>query len=93
MEDIEDRIACVVATQQQFAASGFSLIETLEVKHVVMEWLLSQPFQVRDQTLGVREANVANIVLLNGLWDLCAKHGIVLDTTQKVLLYQDYLDD
>ena len=93
VEEIEDRIAHVAANQKLFAASGLSLIETLQVKHVVMEWLFSQPFRIRDQTLGVREANEANIVLLNGLWDLCAKHGIVLDTAQKVLLYQDYLND
>ena len=41
VEEIEDRIAHVAANQKLFAASGLSLIETLQVKHVVMEWLFA----------------------------------------------------
>ena len=61
-----------------------------------MEWVSAQPKEMVCQIcqiVGTREATEGNIHLLDGLWELCAKHGIVLDVAAKIALYQDLLED
>jgi len=94
VEKAEESIVSVLEAREQFDRSGMTIPQALEFNHVVIQWVLGQEGLVtKALMINVRRATKENIANLNGLWDLCAKHGIVLSDDEKIELYQDFLDD
>jgi hypothetical protein len=93
IEKIEERIVTLLEERKHNQGNGFSLVEHIAFRHVVMEWVFTQPPELIDRIVGVRGATEGNITLLNPLWDMFVKYGIALTIPQKVELYQDLLDD
>jgi hypothetical protein len=93
VERAEESIINTSEAKEEFKRRGVSLIEELKTNHVVMEWSLGQPSNIATEILRPDKATSENISALDGLWAMCAKHGIELDEEQKIALYQDFLDD
>jgi hypothetical protein len=94
VDGAEDRILSVLSAKAEFEKMGMPLSKALEFNHVVMQWVLGQEGLVTKACMiNVRSATKGNISNLDGLWELCAKHGIVLSEEEKISLYQDFLDD
>jgi hypothetical protein len=85
----------MVALEMTKSPQGMAMpiIEALEIRHVVMGWVLDQKPSVVKELSSVKTATGENISALNELWELCARHGIQLGKEQKIALYQDFLDD
>jgi hypothetical protein len=75
------------------ASDELSIVEALMKKRVVANWVFGQARQAPDLVLQIVKSEAAtneNFALLDGLWALCAKHGIVLNNEQKCTLFIDF---
>jgi hypothetical protein len=93
LEGVEHGIETAADTQDQRSNEGPSLLRGLKHQHVVRDWVFTQSSATVNRIMGVLGATEGNMDLLAGLWELCAKHGIVLTPQQKIELYQDFLDE
>jgi hypothetical protein len=96
IKNVEDRIISAIKAKAELESRGFSVIDGLKMNHVVMEWVLAQAQRRRgalERIAKVQKAAQDNVSLLDGLWALCAQHGIALDIEQQIALYQNFLDD
>jgi hypothetical protein len=93
VENVESRIAAALQRQNELVGVDSSFLGCLKDSQMVYEWVFSQPSEFINRVLGVREATEKNVDLLNGLWELCSKHNIELETDEKVALYRAFLGD
>ena len=94
VETLDQRITAAIEVARKGNGEGIALCEALRVKQIVKKWTLSHPSsKSRFEILRVRGATSGNISLLDGLWSECKQRGVDLTTEQKVLLYQDFLDE
>jgi hypothetical protein len=93
VEGAENGIVSAVAAKAELEEIGVFPPEALAMNHVVMQWVLGQEPSVCRAIVSAGPATKENIGALDGLWEMIARHGIVLDEAQKIALYQDFLDD
>ena len=92
MPSTEETITGTLQLFDEHRDAGLTIVEAFKLQGIVRQWVSLQSSKVVAEIMKVKVATPQNVVILGGLWKMCAGYGVCPTDQEKVSLFQHYLN-